>query len=211
MKKVIEKIKKILIGILIFIFSCFAIFMTVLLLNFNEYGVTEFGDKSLVILTREISSENYKKGDLVIVEKVAYEAIKEGDEIFAYSVDNKEKVNIEVGIVKDLFPTEKSIAYKNGAGFSQEYIIGKATKTYHDIGLYLSFIESKWGFLFIVLVPCFIIFIYEIYALVVEIRYGDEEDEDEPKKVEKKVVEEPKEEPKAEEKEQDANDKFRMM
>lgn len=191
MKKVIEKIKKILIGILIFVFSCFAICMTILLLNFNEYGVTEIGDKSLVILTREIASENYKKGDLVIVEKVAYEAIKEGDEIFAYSVDNKEKVNIEVGIVKDLFPTEKSIAYKNGAGFSQEYIIGKATDTYHDIGLYLSFIESKWGFLFIVLVPCFIIFIYEIYALVVEIRYGDEEDEEvAPKKVEKTISEE---------------------
>lgn len=202
MKKAIEKLKKILIGILIFVFSCFAIFMTVLLLNFNEYGVTEFGDKSLVILTREISSQNYKKGDLVIVEKVAYEAIKEGDEIFAYSVDSREKVNIEVGIVKDLYPTEKSIAYKNGAGFSQEYIIGKATDTYHDIGLYLSFIESKWGFLFIVLVPCFIIFIYEIYALVVEIRYGDEEDEETPKVEKTKVEEKPKEEPKDEVKEE---------
>jgi len=203
MKKAIEKIKKILIGILIFIFSCFAILMTILLLNFNEYGVTEFGDKSLVILTREISSENYKKGDLVVVEKVAYEAIKEGDEIFAYSVDSREKVNIEVGIVKDLFPTEKSIAYKNGAGFSQEYIIGKATNTYHNVGLYLSFIESKWGFLFIILVPCFIIFIYEIYALVVEIRYGDEEDEDEAPKVEKiKVEEKPQEEKKEEVKEE---------
>lgn len=176
--KVMEKVKKVFIGIVIFVFSCFALCMTILLLNFNDYGVTEFGDKSLVILTREISSENYKRGDLVIVEKVAYEAIKEGDEIFAYSVDSRKKVNIEVGIVKDLYPKERTIAYKNGAGFSQEYIIGKATDTYHNIGLYLSFIESKWGFLFIVLVPCFIIFVYEIYALIVEIRYGDEEDEE---------------------------------
>ena len=56
--KALEKIKKVIIGILIFIFSCFALVMTVLLLNFNDYGVTEFGDKSLVILTREISSKN---------------------------------------------------------------------------------------------------------------------------------------------------------
>lgn len=210
MKKVIEKLKKILIGILIFVFSCFAIIMTILLLNFNEYGVTEFGDKSLVILTREISSENYKKGDLVIVEKVAYEAIKEGDEIFAYSVDSREKVNIEVGIVKDLYPTEKSIAYKNGAGFSQEYIIGKATDTYHDIGLYLSFIESKWGFLFIVLVPCFIIFIYEIYALVVEIRYGEEDEEEAPKKEEKPKVEETIKEEKFKFEETSEVEKFKM-
>ncbi len=177
MKKVLEKIKKIIIGIIIVVFSIFALCMTILLLNFNDYGVTEFGDKSIVIIAREISSENYKKGDLVIVEKVAFDTIKEGDEIFAYSVEGKNKVNIDVGIVKDIYPNEKAIAYKNGAGFSQEFIIGKATKTYNDIGLYLSFIESKWGFLFIVLVPCFIIFIYEIYALIVEIRYG-EEDED---------------------------------
>jgi hypothetical protein len=175
--KILEKIKKIIMAIIIFVFSCFALCMTVLLLNFNDFGVTEFGDKSLVILNRDISSKNYKRGDLIIVEKVAYDNIKEGDEIFAYSVDGREKVNIEVGVVQELFPKEKSIAYKNGAGFSQEYIIGKAIKTYNDIGTYLAVIESKWGFLFIVLVPCFVIFIYEIYALIVEIRYGEDEDD----------------------------------
>lgn len=174
--KVIEKIKKVLIGVFIFAFSCFAIFMTVLLLNYNDYGVTEIGDKSFIIIAREISSKKYKKGDLVITEKVAYDAIKKGDEVFAYSVDGKQKVNIEVGEVADLYPKDKTIAFKNGAGFSQEFIAGKAIKTYEGVGTYLSFIESKWGFLFIVLVPCFIIFIYEIYALIVEIRYGDEEE-----------------------------------
>lgn len=176
--KVVEKIKKILLGIVIFVFSCFALSMTVLLLNFNDFGVTEFGDKSLIILTRDISSENYKRGDLIIVEKVDYDSIKEGDELFAYSVDQREKVSIDVGIVQELFPKEKSIAYKNGAGFSQEYIVGKAIKTYPKVGTYLAVIESKWGFLFIVLVPCFVIFIYEIYALIVEIRYGEDDDED---------------------------------
>ena len=38
------------------------------------------------------------------------------------------------------------------------------------------FDESKWGFLFIVLVPCFLIFIYEVYALIIEIKYGAEEE-----------------------------------
>ncbi len=174
--KVLKTIKNIFLGIIIIVFSCFAICMTVLLLNFNDFGVTEFGDKSLVILNREISSRNYKRGDLIIVEKVAYDLIKEGDELFAYSVDNRKKVNIEVGEVQELYPKEKTVAYKNGEGFSQEYIIGKAINTYHDVGTYLAVIESKWGFLFIVLVPCFIIFIYEIYALIVEIRYGEDED-----------------------------------
>lgn len=174
--KVIEKIKKVLLGIVIVLFSCFAIFMTILLLNYNDYGVTEFGDTSLIIIKREISSEKYKRGDLVLVQKVAFDAIKEGDELFAYSVNSKQQVNVEVGIVKDLYPKDKTIAYKNGAGFSEDYIVGKATKTYKGIGTYLSFIESKWGFLFVVLIPCFIIFIYEVYALIVEIRYGEDEE-----------------------------------
>ena len=176
MNKTVEKIKKVFIGIIIVIFSIFALCMTILLLNYNDYGVTEFGDTSLIIIKREISSEKYKRGDLVLVQKVSFDAIKEGDELFAYSVNSKQQVNVEVGIVKDIYEKEKTVAYKNGSAFSQEFLIGKATDTYHDIGLYLSFIESKWGFLFIVLVPCFIIFIYEIYALVVEIRYGDLEE-----------------------------------
>ena len=172
----LEKVKKFFIGLGITVFSCFAILMTILLLNFNNYGVTEFGDSSLIIIKREISSVNYKKGDLVIVEKVSYDTIEKGDEVFAYSVDSQQKANVEVGIVGELYPKDKTIEYKNGAAFSQEYIIGKATKTIGGIGTYLSFIESKWGFLFIVLIPCFIIFIYEIYALIVEIRYGEEDE-----------------------------------
>lgn len=173
--KALEKIKKVLLGIFIVIFAIFALIMTILLLNFNDYGVTEFGDKSLIIIRKAITSEKYKAGDLVIVEKVDYEHIEKGDEIFAYSVNSKGKANVELGVIGDKYDKEKAVSYENGASFSEEYIIGKAVNTYSGIGKYLAIVESKWGFLFIVLVPGFIIFIYEIYALIVEIRYGEEE------------------------------------
>ena len=57
-----------------------------------------------------------------------------------------------------------------------EFVAGVGTKSYEKIGTALSVIESQWGFLFIVLVPCFLIFIYEVYSLIVEIKYGGEED-----------------------------------
>ena len=57
-----------------------------------------------------------------------------------------------------------------------QFVAGTGEKVYNDIGFYLSIIESRWGFLFLVLVPCFLFFIYEIYALIVEIKYGAEED-----------------------------------
>ena len=58
---------------------------------------------------------------------------------------------------------------------ANEKVIGK-------VGGILKFLESKWGFLFIVLVPGFIIFLYEIYALIVEIKYGDEDEKEDSKK-----------------------------
>lgn len=175
--KVLNKIKNIFIGFLVVAFSIFALVMTLLLLNYNKYGVTEFGSKSLIIMDEQIANKNYKKGDLIIVEKARYDLINKGDEIFAYSVNSQGKANVEVGVVGEKFDKEKAVSFENGASFSEDFVIGKATKTYHDLGSYLSVIESKWGFLFIVLVPGFMIFLYELYALIVEIKYGDEEEE----------------------------------
>ena len=180
--KALKTIKNILMGIIATVFYIFALLMTVLLLNFNEYGVTEFGDKSLIILEQEISNENYKKGDLIIVQKTRYDMINVGDEIFAYSVNSKGVAVVEVGKVGEKHDKDQAISFENGASFSNEFIIGKATKTYNDIGTFLSVIESKWGFLFIVLVPGFIIFLYEIYALIIEIKYGEDDEKEDSKK-----------------------------
>lgn len=180
--KTLKMIKNILMGILGTAFYAFALIMTILLLNFNNYGVTEFGDKSLIILKQEVSNKNYKKGDLVIVQKARYDMINVGDEIFTYSVNSKGVATVEIGIVGEKYDKEKAISFENGASFSEDFIIGKATKTYNDYGTVLSVIESKWGFLFIVLVPGFIIFLYEIYALIIEIKYGGEEEKEDSKK-----------------------------
>ena len=175
--KVLAKIKTVTIAILITIFFAFALAMTILLLNFNDYGVTQFGDTSLVLIQQEITSQNYQKGDLVIVQKQPYETLQQEDEIFTYSVNSKGQANVEVGVIGELYPNEKAISFVNGASFSDEYIIGKSTKVYNNIGSFLSVVESKWGFLFMILVPGFVIFLYEVYALIVEIRYGNDEDE----------------------------------
>ena len=86
-------------------------------------------------------------------------------------------VSIEVGKVGQIYLEEDAVAFENGDIFSNQFVIGTADEVYNDIGTYLAIIESKWGFLFIVLVPCLLIFIYEVYALIVEIKYGTDENE----------------------------------
>lgn len=176
MSKVIKKIKSFVAGVLMLVFFAFAISMTVLLLNYNKYGLTQFGNTTMVIINDYISSERFKKGDLVLVKSQKLEKLNVGDEIFVYRVNEGGSVSVELGKVGQIYPEEDAIAFENGDIFSKQFLIGTADEIYNDIGTYLAIIESKWGFLFIVLVPCLLIFIYELYALIVEIKYGAEED-----------------------------------
>ena len=177
LKKILEAIKSFIIGVIGCIFFAFAISITVLLLNYNKYGLTQFGNTTLVIISDFITSDTFEKGDLVFVKSKKINDLQLGEEIFVYRIINNHKVIVEVGKVGQVYPEENAVAFENGDIFSSEFIIGTSDKIYDKIGTYLSIVESKWGFLFIVLVPCLLIFIYEIYALIVEIKYGAYETE----------------------------------
>lgn len=177
MSKVLQKIKSLILGVLGCAFFAFALSMTMLLLNYNKYGLTQFGNTTFVIINDDISSETFKKGDLVFVNSKKIDKLEVGNEIFVYRIGSNGSVSVEVGKIGQIYPEEDAVSFENGDIFSMEFVIGTSDKIYNNIGTYLSIIESKWGFLFIVLVPCLLIFIFEIYALIVEIKYGAEEEE----------------------------------
>ena len=169
-----KTVKKVLFTFIAVVYFAFALCMTILLLNFNDYGVTQFGDTSMVLIKEDLSNEKYTKGDLVLVRNKRVSKIEEGDEIFAYKLDKTGTPHLEIGLVGQVYEKEDAIAFENGDSYSSEFIAGEAYEVHNDIGTYLSIIESRWGFLFIVLVPIFLIFIYEVYALIIEIKYGAE-------------------------------------
>jgi hypothetical protein len=175
MKKIIGIIKSVIAWTLGIAFFSFAIAMAMLLLNYNDYGVTQMGNTSLILINGEISSEKYKKGDLVLVEATKLDKINTGDEIFVYQVDKDGVVTIDLGTIDKVHTIEKAITFKNGDTYAAKFLIGKPDKVYNKVGTYLSIIESKWGFLFIILVPSFLIFMYELSALITEIKYGKDE------------------------------------
>lgn len=175
--KVLNAIKKLILGIIAIIFFSFVIFNTVLLLNINKYGVTQFDNISIITIKNEVTSENYKKGDVVIVQSKKLENIIIGDEIFVYKTQKTGAPIIDFGIVGEVHNEDDAISFENGATYSSDLMIGSATKIYNNIGTYLNIVQSTWGFLFLILLPSFLIFIYELYAIIVEIKYGKEEHE----------------------------------
>ena len=174
--KVLNAIKKVVLGIIGVLYFAFALVMTILLLNYNDYGVTQFGNTSLVIINDEVANEKYDKGDLVIVESKKLEKLKVGDEIFTYRVDSKGAPHIQIGKIGEIYEADEAISFENGETYSTDFIAGMAKEKHPKWGTFLAIVESQWGFLFIVLVPCFLIFIYELYSLIIEIKYGAEED-----------------------------------
>ena len=192
--KILRLIKNAFILIFGLIFFTFVIGMTVLVLNYNKFGVAEINDNSLLLMKEDLSNAKYKKGDLVIVKNKKISRINVGDEIFTYKLETGGEVSINVGVIEEIFVEESAVSYENGEYYSMEFVIGTADKIIPKVGDYLSIVLNKWGFLFIIVLPVFFIFISQIYSLIVEIKYGDEDDEDEEGPRKKRVVEEDEEE-----------------
>lgn len=178
MKKVLKGLGIVLIGVYLVV----AITLTVFLLNYNKYNITELGDKSLIIVRDDDLKPDFKKGDLVIVNKTPNNDIKVGDKIFFY--DNYKdivSVNLATVLEKEVVNKDESTYMIEGDhAVSSEYVIGtsKTSKTYNKLGSILSVLESRFGFLFMIIFPILILFIYEIYVVIKELKNSKDEDYD---------------------------------
>ncbi len=169
MSNVLKGVGKILLTIFVVLYLLLEIFLAVCLLNYNDYRITVFGNKSILLLTENLD-EKYKKNDLVIVTKGDGSEVKEGDYIFFYNPGQNYTVNYAE--VTSITPhANKTYTYKIGTTHNvyTEYYIGKNTKVYKGIGGAIRLLESKWGFLLLIVLPTMIAVIYEFYAIIIEI------------------------------------------
>lgn len=178
-------LKKVLITVLLIIYVPSVIFLTACLLNYNKYNVTEFGKNTLIVIDENL--ENFNKGDLVVVYKNNNKDIAKDDYIFFYEATSTTTI-ISYAKVEERedISREKSL-YKIDGGYevSSDFVIGKqsTSQKYSGIGTLLSILESRWGFILFVIFPLLLLFVYEIYSLIIEIKTKDNE---ETKTIEKK-------------------------
>ena len=76
-----------------------------------------------------LTNDNYKKGDLVVVEKRGFsrtggytDVIEQGDEIFAIRVDAYGNAYVEIGVVGKIYEDEQAIAFENKLNIYLIYI-----------------------------------------------------------------------------------------
>lgn len=190
----------------------YVIFVTSCILMRNDYGYTQFGKYTFVTISESNAKffKDYEEGDLLIVRGQKFN-INEGDVIYYYlSLDDKYLVR--QGVVASKVEDEYSALYtlndNDKSSVSSSRVIGKYVSVKKGAGRALEVLESRFGFLFLVLLPIMIVFIYQVYQLVVVARYEvvDDEDDDKKKikkKEEKKEVKEKTKEVKKVEKDDD--------
>ena len=162
--------KRALGNIIVIVYIVIAILVTLCLLNYNEYGVTEFGDSTLVLITDKSLEPDYKDGDLVIASKENLDNIEAGDKIFFYN-----DKNIKLGEVKRINKYEGTSAtfiLADSHQVIEEEVIGssKDAEVYNNVGKVLSILQSKWGFLFLIIFPSLLAFLYEIFQVMMELK-----------------------------------------
>ena len=198
------KIKKFILGILVTVYLIIAVFLTACLLTYNDYKISIFGDRSLIIVDNNEFEPDYKKGTLLIIQKNANDDIKEGDSIFFYN-HYKSQVSVSYSKVtktEKITDTETTYTITGDQPISSEYVIGKAatTKSIEGIGSIMKFMESRIGFILVIVFPIAVLFIYEIYVVVKEIVRPEKEEE------KKEIKDEPKEEKPEEEKHEEVKE-----
>ena len=162
--------KKVLWNIIVIIYVVLAITVTVCLLTYNEYKITEIGKNTLIIINDNALEADYAKGTLVIAKKDNFDNIQVGEKVFFYK-DN----TINYGEIKRVNSyADSSPTYIMDGDYQLivDDIVGTANSAtvLPVLGSILSILESKIGFLMIIVLPSLIAFFHEIFEFIIEFR-----------------------------------------
>ena len=111
--------KKKLWHVFIIVYVLLSVFITLCLLMYNEYNVTEFGNKVLVMVEND-STKEFNKGDLIIATK--NKKYDKDDYVFYY-VSREKNYFINYGKIES--KNDDSFTIKNDV-VDKKYVIGDA-------------------------------------------------------------------------------------
>lgn len=169
--------KRVISTILFVAYSIIAITVTVLLLSFNEYNCSEIGDYTIYLVNDDALDPEYNQGSILLIKSTSDKHVKEGDEIFLYKVINSSEYEIVTRTLVQKTQQGSHIVYtvNGGENYASDYFIGKAdevTVVESPWGTILSILESKWGYLFCIVIVSLLLFLQEVFELIIELKYG---------------------------------------
>lgn len=164
-------------AILFVIYSIIAIGVTVLLLSYNDYNCSEIGGYTVYIVKDDALEPEYKQGSILLVKSTSDKHFKVGDEAFFYKIISSNEFEIVNRTLETKKQQGRHTIYQvsEDETYDTSYLIGKADDTVvieGPWGTILSILESKWGYLFCIVIVSLLLFLQEVFDLIIEIKYG---------------------------------------
>ena len=167
--------KKVLGTILFVLYAIIAITVTVLLLSYNDYNNSVIGDYTVYIVNDDSLEPEYKQGSILLIKGTNDRNVEVGDELFIYKVLNSAEYEVITTTLqaKTQQGTHTVYVVDNEESYASDYFIGKVDDTIviEGWGYILSLLESRWGYLFCIVVVSLLLFLQEVFELVMEIKY----------------------------------------
>lgn len=167
--------KKLLGTILFVVYAIIAVTVTVLLLSYNDYNISEIGGYTVYIVNDDSLEPKYKQGSILLIKETNDRNVQVGDEIFMYKVLNSQEFEVISTTLQSKTQQGNHIVYivNDDENYANDYFIGKADDTIviEGWGYILGLLESRWGYLFCIVVVSLLLFLQEVFELVMEIRY----------------------------------------
>ena len=167
--------KKVLGTILFVVYAIIAITVTVLLLSYNDYNNSVIGDYTVYIVTDDSLEPEYKQGSILLIKGTNDRNVQVGDELFIYKVLNSSEYEVISTTLQAKTQQGSHTVYivDNEESYASDYFIGKVDDTIviEGWGYILSLLESRWGYLFCIVVVSLLLFLQEVFELVMEIKY----------------------------------------
>ena len=163
-------------AVLFVVYSIIAILVTVLLLSFNEYNCSEIGGYTVYIVNDDALEPEYEENSILLVKGTSDKHVKVGDEIFLYKVIDSQNFEFVSKTLENKKQQGRHIIYEveGGEYYDSSYFVGKAedTKVIKGLGWVLTLLESKWGYLFCIVIVSLLLFLQEVFDLIIELKYG---------------------------------------
>lgn len=175
--------KKIIYNTLIILYALIAIIVTICLLSFNQYKVSEFDSTTVLIInTNNLKEKGFNKGDLVLVDTTQKQ--EPGEDIFFHATSELGKTTIDIQTLKDKqvsAVTGETTYVLENKEIPSDLAIGptKNSTRIGKLGTILSILESKWGFLILIVFPSLLAFLYELWEFIANVRAAKDEEEEE--------------------------------
>lgn len=179
MKK-LKKILKIIGDVALVVFILLAATVTVISLNTKDRGVTNVFGKVLLNVQTDSMKNTINPGDLIIAKKYDGEEIKKNDIISFFSFE-KDATIIKTHRVIEINNINGTITFTtkgdNAAGedslqlTKNDIVAVYKTDNYNGfkiplVGKILSFLQTQTAFLFCIVFPLLIFFIYQLYKFI---------------------------------------------